>query len=168
MTHHTHTYFSSNENESQHYTQTTTSSPTGVPSAFISASLHQRVFDGSQSLAVIMQLWSCLPLQSPLQPLLRLLCSFYCLCFYVSWNLKVPFPSFVLFYNFQTWDFLGWRGGNNKEFKFVAFSLPKEPAFCYYWFNDLRVDGQINAWDSCNKQEPREDFCFSFKVVSTR
>lgn len=29
----------------------------------------------------------------------------------------------MLFYNFQTWDFLG---KSHKEFKFVAFSLPQE------------------------------------------
>lgn len=86
---------------------------------------------------------------------------FVFLCFL---EFKSSFSLFVLFYNFQIWDFLG---KNNKEFKFVAFSLPQEPIFCYYWFIDLRVDGQVDDWASCNKQEPGEDFCFSFKVVST-
>nr|BAC28444.1 unnamed protein product [Mus musculus] len=46
-------------------------------------------------------------------------------------------------------------------------SLPQEPTCCYSWLIDPRADGQAHDWTSCTIHEPREDFCFSLKVVST-
>jgi hypothetical protein len=143
----------------QNYTQVNISTSATV-SFFLFLSLLTRVFDHSKSSQAIMCAISKPP-STFVKFALFFLFKFLC----VSLNLQTPFFSLLNpLTNFKPETF--WRKPK-KEFTFVPLSLPQEPTCCYSWLIDPRADGQAHDWTSCTIHEPREDFCFSLKVVST-